>query len=419
MKPRIGLAVLFPLAFAALACDFGDPFAEYRGVNLLPTEAQEFSFTGDQTDWAWQPYVYDPTADADDPATENVGLVLDALDPGDPRAHLLVFEDAAADGGPGAARLEIPNLMPNGDFEATADGAVPADWNPDGFNEFEVQEIPGANYQINQKVLRIQSDNISDAATFQLTNLAGSRPPNGSRLFIRYRIRSSGSPTNRLQLRNSDDSAQQILNAGGLPASESPLEFPADYFAIDIAGTSISSTFAVSADLGDAPILALPAGILADQGTLMDAAIDDLRIGRSDTGSYIHTQVPLSAADGQRLLSGTYRLSLEVRRDPTADLNDVNKTANRFPAPRIAAEVFPAGSSFGLNPVGRKLPDWEDAGEWTRLSFTFSNLQIPQGIDDEDPAIEIRIYANDNSNEERTSDIGSILIRRPRLEFIP
>ncbi|MFW5801775.1 MAG: hypothetical protein ACOCVC_07055 [Spirochaeta sp.] len=421
MKPRIVHAIhyitlILLILVTAAGCDFGDPFSGYRGVNLLPEDAQDFSFDGDQADWAWQPFVYDATADAEDPDTAGVGQLL----AGSGRGHLLVFEDATAAGGAGAARLEVPNLMPNGDFETGLSG----DWTTTGFTSFATQTAP-TGLEINQNVLHIDSNEASDRADFTLNNLNGGLPPIGARLFVRFSIRSSGTPTLLMQLHNSvDANAAQTISAGGLVATDDPLEFPSAYFQINEPGTEIKSQFAVSDSLGTTHTLSLPAGILDDEGTILDGSIDNLRFGRTDTRSYIRTIIPAQLPEtGHQLLSGEYRLSFEVRRDPTADLNDPGKEPNRFPARRFSVEAFAVGSSTGftdgLTPVGHDLPDWSNAADWSTISFDFPDLQIPSGLSPDDQALEIRIYANDPTDFERTIDIGSFLIRNPRLEFIP
>ncbi len=413
---KLGFALFaVALAFSTLTCELQDVFAAYRGVNLLPTDARTFTFPIIPTS-PWQPYVYDPIVDAIDPLYENLGQELAASG----RSHLLVFEDPALGAGyEDAARLEMPNLMPSGDFEAGLD----AGWNPGGFTgTFAAQTAvaAGAGNQINQNVLRIISSASTDTGNFALSGLNGGLPADGAELFLRASLRGDVIDGVFFQLHNNTDTAGlQNLLASGLVATTAALEFPADYHeGITDPEADIRSQFTIGDSLDPTPTLCLPAGQLEEEGTIIDGSIDNLRIGRADVRSHIRTLVPAESPDGLELVSGTYKLRFEVRRDPGADLDDAGKDANRFPAPAIAAELFPVGSNSGLTGQGYEL-SWAALASWTEITFTFENIQIPAGLTATDDALEIRIYANDPTSYEHTSDIGSILIRNPSLVFDP
>ncbi|THB65557.1 MAG: hypothetical protein D6B26_03680 [Spirochaetaceae bacterium] len=397
------------LLLSITACNVTNPLQAYLEVNLLPESHQ--SFLPAAADGIWRAYVYDPTQLAE-PET---GIAIDPTNPGDARAHFLVFEDPALGAGyTNAARLEMPNLMPNGDFEA----ALGAEWDAALFTGTFADGAAGVGYEINQNVLNVDSNATDDRADFALSNLTGGQPPHGSTLFVRYDIRSDGFPLNRLQLHNgASTDALQTLNASGLSAVAAPLAFPIDYFTgITEEDADIRSTFTISASSDPTPTMAMVGGLLDDQGTLLTGSIDNLRVGRADVRSYIRARVPALANEDLRIISGSYTFSFEVRRDPTADLDDAGKEPNRFPSTGISVELFAADSSASMN--GKEITlDWDDLANWTEVSLNFGGFQVPAGLDDDEIAMEIRIYSNNPHNYERTSDVGSILIRNPKLEL--
>jgi len=94
-----GLAALFIMAFGISTCQQTDLFPEYRGTNLI-NSIPFADWTPDQTD----PYMnYEQVTGTG-------------------------YEPPSGHSGAEVYRLEIKNLISNGDFETSTVGAAPAGW---------------------------------------------------------------------------------------------------------------------------------------------------------------------------------------------------------------------------------------------------------------------------------------------------
>jgi hypothetical protein len=382
-------------------CPFSDLFSEYRGKNL----AGEYGFDSG----SWEMSTSDPNL-----------LVFEA--PSDPTAlDTTGLPDGAESSG--IYRLEIPNLMPNGDFEASTPGAHPtlpdAGWSAvNGSGSISYEVINAGGNEINTNTFHYTlADAVppgEDRIHFDLPGELGAYFAAGNTYVVRLDIRAD----EEVSFEYSD-----ILT----PASGTFWIFPFDPTAgmtvRDFPSEVMTSEFAALSGYEH-----LTLGAVADKGQAVTqkAYIDNLRIVRSDTDQTLFLKVPVidSSSDRPELLDGVYRFSLYVREDTTNTISGTGtKQNNRFPATGVSLRTGIAvegedpiyiGGPEAFHPDD---PDTDWTG-WTEISMEAQISFLSRG----DPStlfLVCGITPTDITSGGIDRDAGSILIAAPFLEFLP
>ena len=377
--------LLIAACVAVSSCEFPPAsFTEYEGVNLL----------GDQgfSDTRWTPdqgstYMrFEPVADTTATA---VGLPTG-----------LTAED------PGASiyRLEIRNLIPNGDFEDPAVTGAPDGWSivdvdPTG----SVTLAVGSSGSLSGKrELHIAHDK-NDAVYLDLSAPSGvSRDGmvEGGDYAIRFRF----DPSEQLNYRFSLQTG-----AGDIPPWEAEVlledrdyEFPADF-------ADVTSRFTVMS--------ATTRFVLTDQKQELE--IDDLRLVRTDIPSAVRMLLPYSDETRPDLISGWYTFSFYVHADPTVGDVEVPGHRNRYPANALTYAIN--STEYAVAYVDPSDPDPPDrhysSDRWYQVQ-TEVHLQTVETDDPSTTVIELVLVPTDivSSN---SHDVGSLLICSPSLTFSP
>lgn len=377
-------AVVFAAVFLFLACTAEDRFFEYRGVNLIADYALD----------AWVPDYNEAAA----PAPAQTGGIY------------MRYESAGATG-PGGAEaflLRTNNLFPNGDFEATTAGAQPAGWAFSGASaDYSVTD---GTRTIAGKALRFDIDDENSLIYFPLDGLADGFIPAPASYTVRFAVKyQEGQQTLLFEINESTNELWKTTMSLTLP------EFPAvsyafpDDFITDVRdnstyrpSTSNAMSFYINSVSPD------PARG-AKQGS-----IDNLRFVRSDLSYKIRLRLRREDTSPLPLPSGTYRLSVYVKQDPSAGSGNVMRSSG------IALGInrnWDGVNFLGLQdaPGIPADPSWAD---WTLVSADFPSVQIDPPAADTDYNIELTISATDSASNS-LRDAGSILISRPALEFLP
>ncbi len=343
----VAMAVI-PFLFS---CPTGDYFSDIEGINLLSVDEQ--AFTGWEIDYG-----------SDDVTFE-----------------YMTFTESAQAGpstGDTVYRMEIVNLVPNGDFKSDTLGPG---WNP----------IGGATGIINNETLEYALDSNAHRVDYDLSNAADGLVSEASYI-IRFQLKSTSAGSAYFEYRNpprkwtlDNPSTSLIYNF--------PTAFPD--------GTDATFTPNETTDI-------FTIGTTQTGGT-MYGYIDNLRVARTDINSYITLNVPKSNMTRTDLPSGEYRFTVYVKDDP-----DVTPTTvNRMPASAVslfllsAADALVSGGSYASFEAA---DDWSD---WTALSVT-GHIQVDN---DAETALRLRITPTDISRGSYGRDVGSLLISSPVLEY--
>ena len=359
-KLALGL-VLLPL-FLLFSCNTSDLFEEYRGVNLIS------SYAFDSAGW---------TKDRSESYYMNFESVTAA-------------EAGTTSGLPdGAAiyRLEIPNLMPDGDFETTTAGSLPAGWSDTGgTNQVAATGIYGQS-------LAYDIDN-TQRLNFTLSTVADSFSANGYYL-IRFLL--------------NQPAAVFDYHDG---TSSSFLAKP-----WKLAGLSGVTAFPTTED--DPEILAQTGGtfsindIAQTESIVQSGKLDNFRVVRTDISNTVSLNVPYQETDRLDLLPGTYRFSVYIKQEPASNISPTVK--NRFPATGITLQIegtpdyISNGYAYAVHYPTDEGVDWSS---WTQISVDIHGLNPSS---QPDVGIDVSITPNDINDK----DVGSILIASPSLEFLP
>ena len=386
------LTVLILLIFPLLvSCPTGDYFSRLEGTNLLDSAAKDF------TDWT---ITYSKT----------IPIGYDYLE----------FTEAAADAGTtaglsaGAAiyRLELVNLVQNGDFEQ----ALGANWTPvddnDPVSTLELNIIPsaGESFEMYGNVLEYNiEDDPDDYIDFDFLSGLDFFESSGAYV-LRFDLKSQTSGGITFEQRFREASGDAVDWSINIITANYLYKVPFDFDTVD---GQFTYNF---------PDSFFTIGASQKSGTTQKGYIDNMRAGRTDVQSCIIIDVPWQDDTVSRwfLLSGFYRFSVMVKNDPTVS----PATANRIPSESISlcllslkdGEIEESFSqSWSSSDTGA---DWSG---WTKVWVDTNNsIQIDPPENSESAnynAIRLRITPTDISGGNNTYDIGSLLIAEPSLEF--
>jgi len=285
-------------------------------------------------------------------------------------------------------RLEIKNLVEDGDFEQSNignDPIAPA-WSTTGTGDVEVADIAA----LDGKCLLFNVPASSDTVQFDLSTLLDGYPESSSYI-LRFDFKANEAnifwyyfPTYNIDSKEKDLHTADVSNASQV-----------QYFPDDFEITTSEFTSATGLEA------------LYITGKVQTAYMDDFRIVRTDIP--LRLRISLQWADperpgGLRLVSGWYQFSVWVRSDPEAAI-----TNNRFSSDDI---------SIGIENEIAVFPDTDaplDMNGWAQVSTTVF-LQIDAPADPTADVLELSISPTDikYANER---DVGSLLITAPSLEL--
>lgn len=392
---RGGRRILLLLAIVALVvgCEWTDPFADYRGVNLVTDR-------GASVDGFAETY-----GDGSDPG---VGYDYITITGG-----LTGAEYGATTGLPSGVegtirRVEIPNLLPNGDFEATVPPASPAQWNlaiapPTQFVVHDgTTPGPGPNAVITNRSVYFEI-NPEDLAAFDLTTLADGLVPSAAyhysfdfrrddittEITVGY---SNGDPVEpntvswERWVSTQYDSLSVPLQVETLPSPSPP---------------SLDEETIFVTQEAPAPAQYLTLGSLVETPAFQSGYLDNWTVGRLDNLPQLTLTLEASAATGLSIVPGDYAFSVYVKSEIDSQVTPA--TQNAFRAGQILLgkdNVFELFTRAGAG--------WSTT-EWTKVSTT---VRVSR-VDLADGRIELQLTLS-------TADapgVGRILIANPSLEL--
>jgi len=384
MKRR-GIIIILCIPFL-FSCPTEDYFSHIEGLELLTTDDRAFiGWTTEYSKTVSMDYLEFTEASADAGSTD--GLSADAS----------------------IYRLELVNLVKNGDFEE----ALSADWtavdqNPLG-TTLEMQIVAGTGqYAMAGNVLYFNIEDPNDYLDLNLLSALNGFEE-GGRYVLRYNLKSinTGGITFEQRFREAENDAVEW--SFDITTKYRLYEIPYDFEAVD-------SSFDYNADQGSFFTI----GASQKSGTTQKGYLDNLRAGRTDVQSRLVFDVPWRDGGRPDLLSGYYRFSVMVKNDPTVTPN----TANRIPARDICLGISTQNgyTSETFHQAWEESSDGTNWAEWTEVYVVTDNsVQIdrPAGtmeIMDYYP-LELKIIPADPTGGSDTYDVGSILIAEPSLEF--
>lgn len=400
-----------------------DYFGEYRGVNLLG------NYDFDDLDGATPKWGLAITPTPGDFMTwERIG------DPADPNGNLA--RDTAASTptvGPDSAspvyRLEIKNLIPNGDFEdstVTPDGTttVPTNWTvTDGtatpsYFQFGFTHSANSAYP-NRSINGISlgwwgaapGDNLSLDLDAAVQATAWRNIP--YRFHVDF-INISDLGTLGILL---DDPTTTKVPENDTTTTEGGGTWDQSTLVGDPATANHTSVFSptrwllLAATTDQRTLIFGSAGVLARYG----AVLDNLRLLPDNLPLVVAAEFPSISSGIKPLLPGSktgmYTFTVAVRTDPTAG------TLNRFAA-RSFSVVVTAREKSGIRsyPITFSNSEWSAA--WTTLNFDLGLDMVNSDADlGGQPALKITLSPTVTNSG--SVDVGSLLLSQPTLTFNP
>jgi hypothetical protein len=309
----------------------------------------------------------------------------------------LLYEQESVNGGfsgSEAYRLELKNLMPNGDFET---GALGAGWSGTGTipgvsNSGSVEDVPidgnSLHYDFNSgSYVSFDLGTISDGA---LNNTK-------YRLHFDFRVETG-------ILFDYNDGTNSYFTDPNLYWIENytswgTREFPTVNKNSIITTPSIGGIF-FSIGTPD-PAVSSPS---------QNGYLDNLSIVKAD-GTYgiAYTLEGSINSEGIELIPGTYRFSVYVKQELDADVTPA--TLNRFRAEYVELSISGPLSNLNTDENRALFPSSSEWSDWTKISVDSDSLRPAEGSS----PITMTIFAYNHNN--RYS--GSILVSAPILEYIP
>lgn len=373
------LAILLLSTIVLAGCDLDAWREEYRGEDLIADRGfSAASFTGSYIAGATPLFNYVNYVEIADSAVygDTTGL---------PTTPGSIY------------RLELVNLLPNGDFEGTAAAATPAGWTLDAVT-FQGDETPG--------------DAITGmSAYFDVTGTAAAYFD--LRAGLLDLLVYPGTYHLNLRLRRATDVIRVNFDYGSLSASVLALnginwqsdavdasrpveEFPND------TNIDVINIFPIEDDTEHYLYIGAPndaAGVFGQQGH-----IDDVRIGRYDILPHVALSLGAAVSDGSLdILPGAYRFSVYVKSE--IDSQVTPDTGNAF---------RPGQITLGIN------DSWDtttmDDAAWSSSEWVQVSCEALLRSDDlaETDAVTLRLTVSSNENPM----VGRILIAAPIFELV-
>lgn len=423
IKRVAAAAILFPLALVLIltGCPDTDRFADLVGVNLI--EPHPFGDGAGTSEW-----LVDTVAD--NPAFSYLAFE---------EASVAAAAAAGTDGLPAAGssavyRLELLNLFPNGDFEATPEGDTPDGWTldaltaavasassssiPVSIGDPDAEPIEGLSmfYKVDSASL-ISFDFQNSDPTLSLSDGFISNALYVIRADFRF------AKGNIFILEYSDGSIggiKRTWEVRPLLGSETGIfSFPGDFIIDDgildseITADSTATSFSINSLVS---------------GEIHGSVIDNIRVVRSDPTHRLRFKVPYREAGRPDLVDGgTYRFSIYVHEDPTHHHGEASlAVSNRFiaAAVTIGLNTVSADGTFAGAEQAFEVFSEASAGEWssswTLISHDFPvQFEKPAAGNEDAFVLELTVCPANLSGGFHSIDSGSLLISSPFLEYIP
>lgn len=375
------MALAATIIVATLAgCPYEDPFAEYRGVNLIAEQEKSV----DDFEEAY--------LDGSDPASTPDYSLLEIPASYGPTAGLPDTTGATLDT---IRRLELVNLLPNGDFEDgttdpwIADGSgltvsapnlftVKSDGElPESYIGFEVSAGQGAAVDLDSLPIPVV---------------------NGGRYFLQFLAKRDDAETElTLDFGDNETTSYNDLNGvswnspgPGDGSTPGPEEFPDP----DVPRRDLPTQFVVSST-PNYLYLGSPKTVLPQAGF-----IDNVRIGRMDIMPVRALTLETKPTTGLELVPGTYSFSVWVKSEVDDEVTPA--TRNRYRSDRIAL-----GANGRLELFLQADHGWSPT-EWVKLTTT---VELSQ----EEISAEDGLSLQLTTIHPQRPSVGSILIARPEL----
>ena len=384
----ITAAALVVLALFA-GCSLNDNFSAYRSVNLI--SSQGFSVSG-----SWTP---------DDTTGTYMGFAAVPATSAGSLTGLPAADQSSI------YRLEIKNLMPDGDFSIDANGSTPTDWSSTGTSTATVT-TSGINGNSLLITVGSTSSSWSSYTLSAVNSLAdGAIAANGT-----YRLQYDFQLSQSAILPSSYDNGSTpyifwSTRTFGTGVQNFPLTSSSSP---EISGQA-GSSYLTFGNLPGAPTTATPTVLL-----------DNIRIVRSDKPLELRLNVPYRDPTGSRpdLISGDYRFTIYVKSDPTNTLTGTSPQANRFPATAVSlgvnsvingAAVNNGAPSVHYSTGSDAINNWNS---WTPITCDAGVIQISPPANPASTVLQLSISPTDLVSILNGPTAGSILIAGPQLQIV-
>jgi hypothetical protein len=390
-------------------------WSEYTGVNLIADRgfdyqaaSSELQWTADRTESYYMNFEH---------PSETAALDTDGLPSG-----------TSSDG---IYRLEIPNLVPNGDFENSTDviggtaGLQPQNWSEGGGSIdpatsyfYEVFDASGTTQKAEpSRALYGNSlyftNRNNEQILYDLSNLEDG--------FIEY-----STYTVHFELRSTYATNYEYNDGISTPYTSTPWVFArsSTYEIRSFPPQLLDPQFTARSGTGYFSIGLLETSIAE---ALQIGYIDNFRIVRADMRSYIYILIPAAGEESTTpaLLDGAYEFSVYIRQDPTNTTGSI-PVNNRMPASAVSLcagyRVGTDGISFNSGPPTVFKADAEDAdwSQWTKVTaYVEIQLSDVYAAPGETVYLELMIAPTDTSLAGLNRDAGSLLVAAPYLEYLP
>jgi len=388
-------AVLIVLVLAS--CTQSSPFSSYVGVNLISASAFAFSSGG----WV-----------LDDATGTYMGMAATGYDP--PVADAEVY------------RLEIKNLLPDGDFSQTAAGSAPSGWtsveNTADSVDSVCEVVDSSLSLLGGHVLHVKIELLTDYFKLPLRD-ASYGITDGFLQYATYVPRFKYlAAYNGFVVEYNADTTPLITHTWkvGAGADGGDAGSGEDFLSLNTyptAALTATTEYMITVDAETNPIFIF--GSMGSDHQQQEAYVDDLRFVRTDKTWYTRLTVPAHGANTQDLIAGCYRFSVYVKRDPTVGTSE---GYNRFHAAGVKLSIKRTGTATASAVLAFADPDKDDDSgtqlwqDWTLLSVDLENVN--QQGDLASTTMELAITPTDDTLD-TSVDCGSILISRPWLELYP
>jgi len=369
------------LALILGGCSISADFSDIQGVNLITSRDLDDIDTVTLLP-LWQREIAD-----------NTYMIFDDITVGysGPTAGL---PDAAAP----IFRMEIPNLVTNGDFEGGLAG-----WTANGSASMST-----AAGIIDGNCLQFQHS--SSNLDYLELNLAG-LPAVDALYSIRFDLKMSIAMENML-FEYDNGTATTVVWTPDLSefTTAEIISFPVG---------DVGSIPAFTSAAGGVFHIGLPSQSNSGQ----QGYLDNLRITRIDQSNTVYLEVPYSDAVRPDLLSGgIYTFSIYVKQEEPAD---VTPATERYPAESLTLGINPPPSAaYPANPSysGRTVDiSGVTDSTWVKVSVSESwsqKVQVDAPADGTDPVLILTMTPTD-SNGNGTNIAGSLLVSTPSLTWTP
>lgn len=335
------------------------------------------------------------------------------------------WTDLGAGSGPTASshayRLEIKNLIPNGDFSASSPGSLIGNptsaWSISGSGTATVVAAGGSVTAQNSSSISVAVNSVqwtsqytTDTLSLNLNSALGTSSL-GQPLWTTGQYVLQMNFINLLTSTPCELDFQPTLGTiVSWTQTNSNNTYPLEQlFSINSSGptgSSIGNAFSYS---GTSDAL-----VFTYAKNTQNLVFNSLRLVRSDIPLTVATSLPSLTSGALQLIPGTYQFSVWVKSDPTAG------TANRFAATGLTIKVTAATQPGNNGTFETFIPStgWSSSG-WTLITLPLGTVDfVDYDSQHTGPALTIALSPTNIYNDSPSLDAGSLLIASPTLQFL-